>query len=164
VRRYLVVANQTLGGDELVQAVRERMLHEPSEFWVLVPATEPRDYAEGGLGAGYTSMSGVNLYGAVPVGRVRRTDMASSGVSTAQQRLDEELQRLHTAGADADGEVGDADPVKAISKTLARRQFDEIILSTLPRARSRWLRQDLPNQIRKKFQLPVTHVVSTEPR
>jgi GABA permease len=46
-----------------------------------------------------------------------------------------ELQRLHEAGAEADGEVGDPDPLKAIGNALARAQFDEIILSTLPRGR-----------------------------
>ena len=108
--RYLVVANQTLGGHQLIQAVRERILREPSEFWVLVPETRS---AGVGVRAG--------------------TDAAS----LAQQRLDMELQRLHEAGAEADGEVGDPDPFKAISNTLAHKQFDEIILSTLPRGRSR---------------------------
>jgi hypothetical protein len=131
--RYLVVANQTLGGHQLVQAVRERILRERSEFWVLVPETKS---AGMGLQAG--------------------TDAAS----LAQQRLDMELQRLHEAGAEADGEVGDPDPFKAISNTLAHKQFDEIILSTLPHGRSRWLRQDLPGKVEKKFGIPVTHIVS----
>ena len=131
--RYLVVANQTLGGHQLIQAVRERILRERSEFWVLVPETRS---------------AGVGL----PAG----TDAAS----LAQQRLDMELQRLHEAGAEADGEVGDPDPFKAISNTLAHKQFDEIILSTLPRGRSRWLRQDLPGKVEKKFGIPVTHIVS----
>jgi len=87
-------------------------------------------------------------------------DVAHSGVALAQERLDLELQRLHDAGADAEGEVGDANPLKAIRNALAGQQFDEIILSTLPQERSRWLRQDLPSQVRKKFQLPVTHIVS----
>ena len=103
--RYLVVANQTLGGHQLIQAVRERILRERSEFWVLVPETK-----------------------SAGVGPRPGTDAAS----LAQQRLDMELQRLHEAGAEADGEVGDPDPFKAISNTLAHKQFDEIILSTLP--------------------------------
>ena len=82
-----------------------------------------------------------------------------SGESLAQQRLDNELQRLHQAGADADGEVGDADPYKAVSNALRDQQFDEILVSTLPHARSRWLRQDLPARLRR-FGLPVTHVVA----
>ena len=131
--RYLVVANQTLGGHQLVQAVRERILRERSEFWVLVPETKS---ARVGLPA------------------------EMEAASLAQQRLEMELQRLHEAGAEADGEVGDPDPFKAISNTLAHKQFDEIILSTLPRGRSRWLRQDLPGKVEKKFGIPVTHIVS----
>jgi hypothetical protein len=80
-----------------------------------------------------------------------------TGESLAQRRLDTELQRLHEAGAEADGEVGHPDPYAAVSHTLQDRQFDEILLSTLPHARSRWLRQDLPAKLRK-FGLPVPHV------
>ena len=50
-------------------------------------------------------------------------------------------------------------PYKAVGNTLKGNQFDEILVSTLPHARSRWLRQDLPAKL-KKFGLPVTHVVS----
>jgi hypothetical protein len=39
MRRYLIVANQTLGGDELRQAIGDYMAAGPSEFYVLVPAT-----------------------------------------------------------------------------------------------------------------------------
>jgi hypothetical protein len=142
MRRYLIVANQTLGGDELVQAVRELARNEPSHFWVLVPATHPSFFATG--------------YGNV-ADRERQTN---SGVSLAQQRLDEELQRLHEAGVEADGEVGEEDPLKAIGNTLARRKVDEIILSTLPKDRSRWLRRDLPSKVQQKFQIPLTHIVT----
>ena len=157
MRRYLVVANQTLGGDRLIQAVRERMLHGPSQFWVLVPATKPAHFAER-YGTGYPFKMGGDPYGSAESGDAGHG--IESGASLAQQRLDMELQRLHEADAEADGEVGDPDPLKAISNALAREQFDEIILSTLPRGRSRWLRQDLPGQARKKFGIPVTHVVS----
>ena len=144
MRRYLVVANRTLGGDHLIRAVRQRMRDEPCEFWVLVPAvrpvssrTEDRSYGSDAADYGW----------------------AESGELFAQQRLDRELQRLHEAGADADGEVGDSDPYKAVSHTLADKQFDEILLSTLPHTGSRWLRQNLPTKL-KKFGLPVTHIVA----
>jgi hypothetical protein len=39
VHQYLVVANHTLGGQELLDAIRARMSRGPAEFWVLVPAT-----------------------------------------------------------------------------------------------------------------------------
>ena len=153
MRRYLVVANQTLGGDALIQAVRERMLHEPSQFWVLVPATKPAHFAERFAAGHPITMAGDPYH---PEGTVSGYDQ-DTGESLAQRRLDTELQRLHEAGADADGEVGDPDPYTAVSHTLKDRQFDEILLSTLPHARSRWLRQDLPAKL-KKFGLPVTHV------
>ena len=39
VRRYLVVANQTLGGEELWGAIRERIAGGDCHFHLLVPAT-----------------------------------------------------------------------------------------------------------------------------
>jgi hypothetical protein len=144
MRRYLVVANRTLGGDHLIRAVRQRMHNGPCEFWVVVPAVRPVDARTEDRSYG----SDAGDYG-----------WAESGELFAQQRLDRELQRLHEAGVEADGEVGDADPYKAVSRTMADKKFDEIILSTLPRARSRWLRQDLPRKL-QRFGIPVTQVVS----
>jgi hypothetical protein len=145
MHRYLIVANQTLGGDELVQAVRERILRGPAKFWVLVPATH-----HSMLRVGYSEVASYDA-------------MENAGSSLAQRRLDEELQRLHDAGADADGEVGDEDPLKAIGNTLARQRFDEIILSTMPEGLSRWLRMDLPSRVQRKFSIPIAHVVTEPP-
>ena len=152
MRRYLVVANQTLGGDALIQAVRERMLREPSEFWVLVPATKPAHFGQRFAGGHPMTMSG-DPYDTGTVNSGYRDD---AGESLAQQRLDTELQRLHEAGADADGEVGDPDPYKAVSARWRTGQFDEIIVSTLPHARSRWLRQDLPSKLKGSGSLSPT--------
>jgi hypothetical protein len=63
-------------------------------------------------------------------------------------------------GAEVDGEVGEADPVAAIKEVLSSQPVDEIILSTLPQRRSRWLARDLPGRVRRDFGLPVTHVVA----
>ena len=78
----------------------------------------------------------------------------------ARRRLHEELLRLRRLGAEVEGEVGEADPVAAIKEVLGRQQVNEIILSTLPQRRSRWLARDLPRRVQRDFGLPVTHVVS----
>jgi hypothetical protein len=77
----------------------------------------------------------------------------------ARQRLDEALARFGAMGAEADGEVGDANPLEAVGDTLRDGKFDEIILSTLPPGASRWLKQDLPHRVERSFELPVTHIV-----
>jgi hypothetical protein len=70
----------------------------------------------------------------------------------------------HLGAATAEGEVGDRNPVRAIRTSLKRdgRQFDEIIISTLPRRISRWLRMDLPQRVKREFGLPVTVVTPRE--
>ena len=72
------------------------------------------------------------------------------------RRLQQELNRLHDAGADADGEV--VDPIPSIHKLASREEVDEIIVSTLPRRLSRSMAMDLPHRIRRTTNLPVTHI------
>jgi hypothetical protein len=73
----------------------------------------------------------------------------------AQHRLDSAIESFRQAGIRVDGNVGDPDPIKAIGAYLRYREFDEIIVSTLPRGISRWLHQDLSHRIERKFHLPV---------
>lgn len=130
--RYLVVANQTLGGEHLAEKVKELLAEGPSHFHVLVPATAPSDLAV------FTE---------------------GQAEAIAQRRLEDALARLRDMGAEADGEVGDASPFEAIADVLREQEFDGIILSTLPPGMSRWLKQDLPNRVERSFALPVTHIV-----
>ena len=132
MRRYLVVANQTLGGEHLTQKVKELLAEGPCRFHVLVPATVPADHAV------YTE---------------------GQAEALAQNRLDDALARFRDMGAEADGEVGDASPFEAIADTLRDENFDAIVLSTLPVGASRWLKQDLPHRVERSFGLPVTHIV-----
>ena len=44
MRRYLIVANQTLAAEPLVSRMRELARAAPSSFHVVVPATPPRDH------------------------------------------------------------------------------------------------------------------------
>jgi hypothetical protein len=135
MRRFLVVANQTLGGDHLVAAVHERLARGPCSFYVVVPKTPPRGHA---------------LW------------VDEEAAALAEERLAQALARFRELGADVDGEVGDRNPIQAIGDAMRGRRgehFDEIIVSTLPPGPSRWLRMDLPHRVEQMYRLPVTHVV-----
>jgi hypothetical protein len=153
MRRVLIVANQTLGGDTLVEAVQDRIRQGPCEFWIVVPATPSSQLVVRRTPGGSV----------MPASRPASPDHQESGSTSARRRLAAGLARLREAGATSDGEVGDASPLRAIGECLARQQFDEIILSTLPSGASRWLRQDLPSRIQRKFDLPLAHIVSSLP-
>src|SRR5207248_8808135 len=77
----------------------------------------------------------------------------------AQERLDKSLQSLRAVDLDAQGEVGDADPVQAIEDALRTFQPDELIISTHPAGRSQWLERGVVERARERFELPLTHVV-----
>ena len=155
-RHYLLVANQTLGGDELLQEIHRRLAAGPCRFYVLVPATPIDQYRwPPPLTVGTTAGGGIL---AEPPIREAAEDRLAQG--QAQARLGEELTRLRQAGAEADGEVGDPDPLQAVRDVLDRERFDEVILATLPPGVSRWLRMDLPHRIQRSVNLPVTHVVT----
>jgi hypothetical protein len=133
MRRCLVVANQTLAGAHLLDAARARLRSGPCEFHIVVPATPAHDHA---------------------------TWVEGEARGIALRRLRAGLERFREIGADVDGEVGDHSPMEAIGDALREHgPFDEIILSTLPPGRSRWLKLDLPSRVRSAFGMPVTHVI-----
>ena len=100
MRRYLIVANQTLVAEPLVSRMRELARAAPSSFHVVVPATPPRDHL-------WTE------------GEAR---------ATARSRLDAALARFAELGAEVEGEVGDGNPMLAIGDALRDHgPFDEIV-------------------------------------
>jgi cell pole-organizing protein PopZ len=149
MHRYLVVANQTLDSDELVALVRERTTEGPAEFWLVVPATPVKDLASNAMPIPMPVMGGVSTLPAPPA-EARRL---------AQINLEAAIKKLTAAGGTVDGTVSDADPLRAVRDAVDSREFDEIIVSTLPPRLSRWLHHDLPARLQHDFQLPVTHLV-----
>jgi hypothetical protein len=174
VRRYLVVANQTLGGEELWAAIRERMGAGDCHFHLLVPATPAGQLDPGATAAAVEGGKGVKGEGPGPGGLDRRTarqlledelddaDPRDSGEDLgrrlARDRLRHQLDGMRELGASVSGEIGVADPVDAVRVVLHRWEFDEVIVSTLPGRRSRWLAADLPTRIRRGFKLSVTQI------
>jgi hypothetical protein len=132
MREVLVLANRTLGGEKLLEAVRERAAAGDVRFRLVVPQTKPT--------------AGLVIYDEA----VRES---------AQVRVDLAMSLLAEEGITASGEVGDPDPFLASMDAIAARRPDEVIVSTHPTTQSGWLRRDLIERIENASGLPVTHIV-----
>ena len=133
-RKLLVVANETLTGDELLDAVRARIEGRDTLVYVIAPVNAPR--------AGYVVYD--------------NTRRASAG-----RRLDRTLQKFREAGIPAAGDVIDNEPLTAVKDAIAMEEPDEIVVSTHPESKSGWRRRNLLEEIRKAAKgIPVEHVVS----
>lgn len=86
------------------------------------------------------------------------------GRAAARKKLDEAVARLRGAGLEAEGAVGDSDPMVAVTEAWDPKRYDEILISTLPSALSKWLQTDLPHRVEKITGAPVVHVVSSPPK
>jgi len=155
MRRYLVVANQTLQAAELREELRKRISAGPCSFFVLVPNTKATEYDP--VAAGGVLQPGMwwwATYYARPA-----TD--EEATAQARQRLSLMLAGLAGMGVPVEGDLGSSSPLEAMEKVLADHQFDEIIVSALPRRVSRWLGADQPHQAERRFKLPVTTIITS---
>ena len=128
----LVLANETIGGAALLDAIRERHAQGDAHFYVVVPQSKPR-------------------HGNVIYDEAVR--------DSAQVRVDLALAFMRDEGIDGSGEVGDADPFLAAMDAIGAYRIDEIIISTLPAVTSGWLKRDLPERLEMESGRPVQHIV-----
>lgn len=147
---YLLVANQTSGGEALATHLRRVIASDPSaRFVVLVPMPTP---APVDLGGAMGVMSGVAVLDPTVQSQIQQV---------ARERLDRILAWLRDAGAEAEGSVV-GDPMAAMEAAVDTQPFDEIIVSTLPARVSQWLRRDLVRRASRRFSIPVTTVMAAE--
>jgi hypothetical protein len=132
-RRILVVANETVAGHTLIEAIERHAQEGPVQVTVLCPISNPSE--------GYV------VY--------EDTRRAAAG-----RRLDRTLDLLHGEGISAHGLVVDSDPVSAVRDAVAQIEPDEVIVSTHPQPKSGWLRRNVVDSIRRAAgDVPVEHVV-----
>ena len=134
--KILVVANETVGADELLHELRRLEDEKTSDYYVMVPARPLHERH----GIVWTQ---------------------EGAIEAAEDRLAQTLEVLRGEGLSADGRVGDMRPLHAINDALMDFKADMIVISTHPERRSHWLRHDLVEQAERRFGRPVIHVVST---
>ena len=131
--RVLVVANETVGGAELLAALKKCADRGNARFLVVCPALNS------------------------PLRHWASDEDAAR--SAAQDRLDASLATMRDARLRVEGEIGDGDPLQAIEDAIRTFRPDELVVSTHPPGRSHWLERGVVDRARERFELPVTHVV-----
>ena len=138
VRRVLVLANRTVEGPELMSRIGKLTRdHEELELLVVSPS--------------------------IPGSRLQLiasdTDQARHD---AEARLGRSLAALEASGIRASGVTGDEDPVQAAIDSLHGFAADEVLVSTLPPGRSKWLERGVVDALRDRLTIPVSHVAAEE--
>ncbi len=132
--RLLVIANETVGGQALREEILNRCRGRSSEILVVTPALTASRAAHW-------------------------ASDVDEAIELARQRMELSLIEIDRLGLKARGEIGDSDPNVAIEDALRVFPADEIVVSTHPADRSRWLEADVVARARKEVELPITHVI-----
>lgn len=132
-RRILVVANETVGGRELIECIERKSEGVAEKVLVVCPALN----------------SPLRHW-------VSDEDDARAA---AQERLDASVASMQAMGIEASGQIGDGDPLQAIEDAVRTFAPDEVVVSTHPEGRSHWLERGVVDRARERFDVPLTHVV-----
>ena len=132
--RILVVANETVGGRALLGEIRNRARGRECEILVITPAL---------------TRSQLQHW----------TSDVDEALAEAERRREQSVKAIESVGLRIRSEVGDSDPNMAIESALLRFPADELIISTHPPQRSRWLERGVVERARRDVNLPITHVI-----
>lgn len=132
-KRLLIVANQTCPCPGLID-LASTSVHPDGEVLVVAPALNSRL-------------------------RHLATD-TDAAVDLARERLSEAVDALGQLGVRARGEVGDADPLRAMEDAMRMFAAEAIIVATHPAGHSHWLKRNLIERARATFEVPVVHLES----
>ena len=134
-QRILVIANRTCPCDALADEVASRARDASADVLVVAPALNSL---------------------------LRHlTSDVDAAVMRAQERVDRAVAQLRNRGLRARGYVGDTNPLLAIEDALADYSATEIVIATHPPGQSHWLERGLIKSAKARFDVPVTHIVSS---
>ncbi|MGB3483816.1 MAG: amino acid permease [Mycobacterium sp.] len=138
--RVLVLANQTVDSEELLEELARIGADREAKYLVVVPANA--------VDTGAAATHGPR-------------DVSEATQEAATARLEATLLALHSQNLDAEGQLGDYRPLRALEQAVDEFGPDQIVISTLPPESSIWQRFDVVDRARAQFKLPVTHIVAT---
>ncbi|MCW2712787.1 MAG: amino acid permease [Marmoricola sp.] len=141
-QRVVVLANQTMGENELHDALERIPGSDQASYFVVVP-TNPVD-----------------------TGQAEREGAAfvwQATTEAARQRLDETLEELCSRGLSVDGELGDYRPLVALDKAIREFDPDHVVIATHPEERSTWLQRGVVSEARERYDVTIQHVVVHTP-
>ena len=133
MRRTLIVANRTASTPVLMQEVERRAMEQPTSFVLLIPYVQWKRSPDWTLDDALKAL--------------RRAAQGPEGLLEAR----------------VEGRIGGADPFESVQQVLALETFDDVIVSTLPKKTSEWLRRDLPRRV-EALGLPVTTITPRRSR
>lgn len=133
-KRALVVVNEQVAGGELRDALLTHLDRGVTEVFVVAPAL-----ADSAL---KHTMGDVD-----------------EAIEPARKRLQGTLEELRDAGLNADGEVGDSDPVQAISDEIVKFDPEQILVVAHTDEEGAFAEKGLLEQAERDFDLPVTELV-----
>jgi GABA permease len=139
--KVLVLANRTLTADELHRTLLDLPGSDRAAYHVVVPANP------------------------VDTGQAEREGAAFVWEATtvaATDRLERTKRALREEGLTVDGEIGDYRPLIALDAAMRRFEPDHVVISTQPEDVSTWLRHDVVSEARRRYDVPVHHVVVPE--
>ena len=147
--KVLIVGNRSLGGEDLRAIVEQFVEEGRTDMYLVVPVPNPVAAA---VAVGAT---------AADIAPTLSRDVEQDR-RLAQEQLEYGIGWLAELGVTADGELSTyVDTPTTVARLVGAHDASHVIVSTLPRRVSRWLRQDLPCRIGRQVSVPVT-VVSNE--
>jgi hypothetical protein len=132
--RVLIVADEAVAGEELRKSVVDHLDGEPASVFVVAPAL-------------------------VDSGLKHTMGDVDDAIGPARERLERTLEELRSAGIEADGEVGDSDPMVAIQDEINKARPDQILLVAHGGKESAFAERGLIEQVQRDLELPVTELV-----
>ena len=162
--RCLVVANEPLEGERLDYVVNDCLTRAVRRFYVVVPLRRVRlktiTWTEG---VWMPAERRAAMDATWKEDAFRRETALDQESLRARHRLDRIVDRIHSAGGEAEGEVGTVSPLESTRLAIQNQApFTEVLVATSPSGISRWVAMDLPSRVTRITDIPVSTIAAAK--